>query len=143
MKLISHRGNLSGPQKDQENSPEYLNKAIVMGYDIEVDTWYSNSKIYLGHDYPQYEVNQDYINSISKYAWFHCKNFEILDFFADSVKEYKYFWHENDKFTITSNGFIWTYPGQNVSENSIIVDLSKDAKLVNYNCYAICSDYII
>jgi hypothetical protein len=142
MKLISHRGNLNGPNKDLENNPEYLNKAISLGYDVEVDTWYLNHKIYLGHDFPQHEVDEDYIRSISDKAWFHCKDFGAIEFFSSNKHEYNYFWHESDKFTLTSKGFIWTYPGEQTSINSVIVDLSPDAKQ-NNNCYGVCSDYVI
>ena len=142
-RLISHRGNLEGPKKDQENRPEYLNKALAMGYDVELDIWYLNSKIYLGHDLPQYEVKEDYIESISDRAWFHCKNFEAIEFLSSSSDRYNYFWHQSDRFTLTSKGFIWTYPGEQTSENSIIVDLSKEAKINGYNCYAICADYLL
>jgi hypothetical protein len=141
--LIAHRGNLEGPKKDQENKPEYLNKALAMGYDVEVDIWVLNYKIYLGHDFPQYEVEEDYIRSISNKAWFHCKNFGAIDFLSSSLQESNYFWHQSDKFTLTSKGFIWTYPGEETSGNSVIVDLSGNAKQNNYNCYAICADYIL
>lgn len=143
MKLISHRGNLDGSIKDLENSPEYLNKAISLGYDVEVDIWYSNHKIYLGHDFPQYEVDEDYIKSISDKAWFHCKDFDSLEFLSLNKYDYNYFWHQSDKFTLTSKGFIWTYPGEQTSDNSVIVDLSPDAKQNNTDCYAICSDYVL
>jgi hypothetical protein len=141
--LISHRGNLEGPIKELENSPEYLNKAISLGYDVEVDIWYLNHKIHLGHDFPQYEVDEDYIKSISDKAWFHCKDFESIKFLSSNKHDYNYFWHESDKFTLTSKGFIWTFPGEQTSENSVIVDLSPDAKQNNAGCYAICSDYVL
>jgi hypothetical protein len=143
MILISHRGNLDGPNKDKENSPEYLNKAISLGYDVEVDVWYVTHKIYLGHDFPQYEVDEDYIKQISNSAWFHCKNFEALEFFSRSSYNYNYFWHENDRFTLTSKGFLWTYPGEKTSDKSVIVDLLLDAKQNNHKSYAICSDYVL
>jgi hypothetical protein len=143
MILISHRGNLNGPIKEQENSPEYLNKAIELGYDVEVDTWYVNHKIYLGHDFPQYEVDEEYIQGILNRAWFHCKDFQSLEFFSNNIHNYNYFWHENDRFTITSRGFIWTYPGEQTSANSVIVDLSENSKQNNHKCYAICSDYVM
>jgi hypothetical protein len=141
--LIAHRGNLEGPKKDQENKPEYLNKALAMGYDVEVDIWVLNYKIYLGHDFPQYEVEEDYIRSISNKAWFHCKNFGAIDFLSSNLQTYNYFWHESDKFTLTSKGFIWTYPGEETSSKSVIVDLSTEVKQRNYSCYAVCADYII
>lgn len=71
--------------------------------------------------------------------WIHCKNFEALDYFSKQKENYNYFWHQEDDFTITSKGFIWTYPGKEVGDLSVIVDLEGDSV---YNCYAICSDYL-
>jgi hypothetical protein len=55
MILISHRGNISGPNPEQENHPDYIWAAIQAGYDVEVDVWFENGKFMLGHDEPQYE----------------------------------------------------------------------------------------
>jgi hypothetical protein len=49
MKFISHRGNLSGRNPESENSPSYINMALKLGYDVEVDVWYIDGKWYLGH----------------------------------------------------------------------------------------------
>ena len=35
MRIIAHRGNVTGPCKD-ENCPEHIDKAISLGYDVEV-----------------------------------------------------------------------------------------------------------
>ena len=37
MILISHRGNINGPNPEMENNPEYIQKALDLGYDVEVD----------------------------------------------------------------------------------------------------------
>ena len=52
-----------------------------------------------------------------------------------------YFWHEEDDYTITSKGFIWTYPGKKLFSNSICV-LPENANYKNINCKGICSDFI-
>jgi hypothetical protein len=46
MHLISHRGNIDGISK-LENQPTYIDSAIELGYDVEVDIWYIGGKIYL------------------------------------------------------------------------------------------------
>ena len=33
MKLIAHRGNISGPKPSQENNPEYIDEALFAGFD--------------------------------------------------------------------------------------------------------------
>ena len=37
MYFISHRGNISGIDKNNENKPEYIEKALSLGFDVEVD----------------------------------------------------------------------------------------------------------
>ena len=54
--LISHRGNLNGPQPNKENSPDYINEAIESGYNVEIDIWFIHNKWYLGHNNPTYEI---------------------------------------------------------------------------------------
>lgn len=145
MKLISHRGNLLGPDKSLENTPEYIINAINMGYDVEVDSWLDeNQNIYLGHDEPLYLIKKDFIiNNISK-LWIHCKNIEMLYMLCTKIPEANFFWHENDKFTLTSKGIIWTYPGMQVTPVSVMVHLDPipSGWETDEGMYGICSDYI-
>ena len=48
MILISHRGNINGRIPDLENSPDYIDAAIKLGYDVEVDVWFYNDSFFLG-----------------------------------------------------------------------------------------------
>ena len=57
MKYIAHRGNLNGPNRLLENKPDYLNVALSLGYDVEVDVWFIDGKFFLGHDRPDYEID--------------------------------------------------------------------------------------
>ena len=52
-----------------------------------------------------------------------------------------HFWHQNDDYTLTSNGYFWTFPGKKLNFRSICV-LPELAKYKNINCSGICSDYI-
>ena len=54
----------------------------------------------------------------------------------------KCFFHNVDDYTLTSNGYIWTYPGYEVTDKSIIVNLNEGWQNTNYNCYGVCVDYI-
>ena len=58
MYLISHRGNINGIQKNKENEPHYINKAIESGFDVEVDVRFTEGKFFLGHDNDQYEIDK-------------------------------------------------------------------------------------
>ena len=56
MYLISHRGNLDGPNVKDENKPNYILYALSKGYDVEIDVRIYKDKFFLGHDEPQYKI---------------------------------------------------------------------------------------
>lgn len=146
MKLISHRGNLTGPVQDLENRPDYIIKAINYGFDVEIDLWVidiNNNILYLGHDKPEYKIEHEWIIKNSSNLWIHCKNLFALRYLLQT--DTKYFWHQEDDFALTSNKNIWTYPSKDVLDHSIIVckDISSTIKIFEENiAYGICSDYI-
>lgn len=137
MKIISHRGNISGPNKDYENKPSHIIN-LLNSYDVEIDVWKMQNGLFLGHDIPQYPIGLSFLEA--KGLWCHCKNIEALEFL--SRMDINCFWHENDQYTLTSKKFIWTYPDIHVPSIGIIVDLSKNWKEKNYNCLGVCVDYL-
>jgi glycerophosphoryl diester phosphodiesterase len=46
MLLISHRGNISGPQPKLENTVAYIEQAINQGFDVEIDVWFQDGKFF-------------------------------------------------------------------------------------------------
>lgn len=145
MKLISHRGNINGKNPERENSPDYILEALQQGYEVEVDIWYTWKDVdkfgwFTGHDEPTYEFNMiEFVPYFDK-MWFHCKNLESLS----RINEWDthYFWHQEDDYTLTSKGFIWTYPNKPLTNNSICVLPEDNYPLWNFSCYGICSDFI-
>lgn len=138
MLYISHRGNLEGVNKKDENRPDYIVNAINKSFDVEVDIWFEKNTFFLGHDNPDYPIGIDFIKK--KRLWFHAKN---IDAFYELLKlNVICFWHQNDDVTLTSNGYIWTYPGKKLTQNSICVlpEINNTNKL---DCAGICSDYIM
>ena len=143
MKLIAHRGLTQGPNKDLENNPDQILKAISQGYDCEIDLWKINADLWLGHDAPQYPISQKFLDRNYESIWIHAKNLNALYFLTRAA--YIYFWHENDAFTLTSNRYIWTYPDKELTNQSICVMPEwHDPEFKNLNkiCYGICSDYV-
>ena len=143
MKLISHRGNISGPNPQKENHPNYILNALNKGYEVEIDVWYVD-KFMLGHDKPQYEFPFDLLEKFYTKLWVHCKNIEAIVKLKNNPElnsRLNYFWHENDTVTLTSKGYIWAYPGKQPINNSIAVmpEISNDNIT---QCKGICSDYI-
>lgn len=141
MKLISHRGNLEGRIPSMENHPDYIIKSIKLGYDVEIDLRYINNKFYLGHDNPEYEIDVEWIKKHSTNLWVHCKNLQCVSKLYREKYSLNYFWHEQDKVTLTSMGYIWAYPGLQKIKGSIAVlpELYNDDIT---DCIGLCSDFI-
>jgi hypothetical protein len=142
MILISHRGNIDGKILEKENHPNYIDATLGSGYDVEVDVWYIDGKIMLGHDNPQYEVNLRWFTDRINKLWIHCKNMESLIYFRDCGYDINYFWHQTDDVIITSKDFLWAHPGKQPINNSIAVLpelFDDDIK----ECIGVCSDFII
>ena len=139
MILISHRGNINGINQEMENFPDYIDEAIKLGYDVEVDVWYGDGLLWIGHDEPQYGVNLEWFNDRAERLWIHCKNLKTVEFLMNT--ELHYFFHVNDPTTITSDGFIWQHPDHEPIKNSISVLPEINGWDVS-NCLGVCSDYI-
>jgi len=142
MKYIAHRGLFNGPDVNLENRPEQIEQALNEGFDCEVDLWLIDSDFYLGHDRPDYAIRNEWLNKPG--LWIHAKNLAALKWLTETDLEY--FWHEEDKFTLTSNNYIWTYPGNALTSRSVMVMPEYVDKSLenarNAQCYAICSDYV-
>jgi hypothetical protein len=143
MILISHRGNLGGRIPERENHPDYIDEAITLGYDVEIDLWFVEGKFMLGHDEPQYEVYTEWLYQRSDKVWIHCKNIKAFEFFNffHHKQDIHYFWHEEDTVTLTSKGYIWAYPGKQPIKNSIAVMPEIHNEEITH-CKGVCSDYI-
>ena len=139
MIFISHRGNLYGSDKEQENSIESINFALSLGLDVEIDVWFKNQQFYLGHDEPQYSISQEYLANPK--LWCHAKNKEALFTFRNL--DIHYFWHEQDSYTITSKGYIWSHVDMPISPYAICVlpELTNQSDLKD--SLGICSDQIL
>jgi len=140
MIIIAHRGLLDGPDKQLENHPKQIEHALEENFYVEVDVRVINKRIFLGHDTPDYEVEERWLTIIAPHMWAHCKNIEALLFFKNREQKFHFFWHEEDTLTLTSRGFIWVYPGKQPVKNSIAVmpELHKDDVS---ECFGICTDY--
>lgn len=139
--LIAHRGLINGPSKELENRPDQILTAIDQGFDCEVDVRYIDGKWFLGHDNPDYEIPFEFLKKPE--LWIHAKNLDALYMLGNTYTNY--FWHQGDDFTLTNFGWIWTYPGNPLTKNSVCVMPEwndPEFKNLNTNCYGICSDYV-
>lgn len=147
IRFISHRGNYVGKNDVMENHPDRVRELIIKGYDVEVDIWLIENQFYLGHDRPTHEVNIDFLRLHKDKLWLHCKNGEALNCLGHYSREgkplFNYFWHQKDDYTLTSKGYIWTYPGVELQFNSVVVlPETIEGFELGDNCLGICSDEI-
>lgn len=135
MKIISHRGNIDGINIETENNPLQIDKVINLGYDVEIDLRIKDSKLFLGHDYPQYEINIEWLNKRKNKLWIHAKDYDSITLLKST--DLNWFWHDKDDMTLTSHGFIWSNIGK-YFESGITVSLEY-TKLPNY-ILGVCTD---
>ena len=148
MKIISHRGNLFGPDPKTENTKKQIELAIKHGFDVEVDLWVIDGKLYLGHDEPTHKITTAFLFKYNFYLWIHCKNLEALVFLNkenEKTIKYNYFWHEKDKVTLTSLGTPWCYPETYVNGGITVVWGSDYQEVLKQNpkILGICTDYAV
>mgnify|MGYP000680418704 CR=1 len=158
MRIISHRGNLTGPNVDKENTESYLLAALGCEYDIEFDLWYFADKFWLGHDQPTHSFSFDHILTWSaKYSnqkfYVHCKNMWALEKMTGELPSNVIpFFHDIDQCILLRDGYIWVHPNaiasSSIKDKSIAVfsacktahyDIYYDLNFRNY--YGICTDY--
>lgn len=142
MLLISHRGNLDGPNPEKENHPNYVGAALYDGYHVEVDVWYVDGEFVLGHDAPTYQVGYQWF--YNSRLWCHCKNIEALYKLSPNPLV-NAFMHGEDDAVLTSQNYIWTYPKSTLklTDKSIAVlpERTEEWPGLN-NCFGICTDYV-
>ena len=145
MKLIAHRGNLTGKQPDLENSPAFIDAAISKGYDVEIDLRTDDDqKIYLGHDSPDYLIDISFLSERKNFLWIHCKDRQALDI----ALQYNLncFWHTTDDYTLTNNGTVWAYPGKLPTSFKSVMVLPEIfwtfEEIKKFKMFGICSDYV-
>lgn len=141
MRIIAHRGLVDGPNMTLENNPGHILNTLNSGFDCEIDLWKVQESLYLGHDSPVYKIDVDFL--YNQGLWIHAKNIEAFQFLTSQFS-LNYFWHQEDNYTLTSNGCIWAYPGQPVTEQCVAVLPERlDPSLDNLprHVYAICTDF--
>lgn len=143
MILISHRGNINGKNTKRENHPSYIDEAIEAGYDVEIDIWYLEGRLFLGHDSPDYLVDIHWLENRSNKLWIHCKNMDALSYFNEyewnKSIHFNYFSHDVDMGVLTSHSYIWS---TNLFDRGILVLPEVFNREPFEGTIGICSDVI-
>lgn len=147
-RIISHRGNIEGPDHLNENTIAQIEKCIRLGLDVEIDLRMKNGEPHLGHDFAQHKVTKEWLSENLSYLWIHVKEYEALVWLNEHLPHAVYFCHESDKFTLISNGFIWSHDLKNKVTGKCVIPLLSlkdinDFEFENQqDLYAICTDYV-
>jgi hypothetical protein len=139
MILISHRGNVEGPNSTFENHPTRINDALGRGYDCEVDIRIIDNKIYLGHDEPTHLISIGWLHKRRDRLWIHCKDLKTFSKFNTFYRNFNYFFHDSDLGVLTSLSYIWSV--NNVKNGILVMPESFNTKPNKYTL-GVCSDYI-
>ena len=141
MKFIAHRGNVNGINPSRENTVSYIEEAINMGFDVEIDLWRVGIRYFLGHDAPHHEVDIMFLREHSQRLWCHAKDIPTL-YDLTLYQVFNCFLHDVDDCALTSHGYLWTYFNKPTTEKSIILAFDKSPDVGREDIAGICSDYI-
>jgi hypothetical protein len=145
MIFISHRGNTDSIKKDLENTQKYIDLAISKGYEVEIDIWYVDQNLFLGHDKPEKLVSLQWLEERKDKLWIHTKNRSALEYFTMQKNCFKFFWHTIEPYILTSNCLIWAHDYESINNEKIcIIPLLSLEQVVEADVrdwYAICTDF--
>jgi len=139
MILISNKGNIDGVNPESENKQDYIQMAINRGFQVKVDLWLMDNKLYLGSDKPDYELDIDWLERNASKLWIQCRSAELLSKLIDldPIGSNLHIFIYNGETTLTNRGYIWDHTGYKSISLTDIKDIDDD---LDY--YGICSDHI-
>lgn len=120
-RIISHRGNLSGPDPDLENKLEHIETVLnTTQLDVEIDIRAIDGKLFLGHDSIEDSVSLNFLLNNKDRLWIHCKNIEAYEVFSRyrsfGASTFNFFFHDKDPCALTSNGWLWGFPNSTLND---------------------------
>ena len=145
MIFISHRGNLNGIISERENSPAYIDECLNSGFRCEIDLRIKGGIPHLGHDIADYPVSVDWLGKRRDKLWIHVKEYDALIWLMKNIPNSIFFCHESDRYTLVSNGFIWSHDLTNSMTARCVIPLLSKKSIENYGhtgAGAVCSDFI-
>ena len=140
MRLISHRGNTEGKCL-MENMPSLAEFAMYLGFEVELDFWYTKGNFYTGHDEPIYKVEEEWLLKYKDELWCHGKN--VLALQRLHKLGLNTFAHMEDPFVVTTHGHVISHPYANWKPDTIVMlpERSKSKQGLK-KAMGVCSDHI-
>ena len=143
MRLISNKGNISGVSEN-ENNPEQIQNAIDNGYEVKVNLWLKDNKLYTGNNEAEHLFSLEFLETNHSKLWLQCHDIELIKRFSEIDPlglKINYFWIDNGNVVRTSKG-VWI-----VRENEPFdgcVYLNPEINELDYSkCLGLISDRIL
>ena len=141
IRIISHRGNLSGPDLSRENKEVAISECILLGLDVEIDIWLTNKEFYLGHDQGENLTSENFLIKNSEFLWVHCKNTEAFEVAIEL--NLNAFMHTIEPYVITTKGYYWAFPGMPPLPRETIACMPELSEMKNLDkFYGVCTDFV-
>ena len=142
---ICHRGILNTSAKELENNFGVLIQREIQGLAVEVDVWYAEKSLWLGHDKPEYRITLEWL-AASRRRLIHAKDGATFAYLLEEAGkralDLHVFYHTDEDYVLTNKGLVICYPGQPLLPGSLCMMPERASyspeQLVN--AYAICSD---
>jgi len=139
---IAHRGLISGPNHEAENSMTTITEWCRQGKASELDIWWCKGAFWIGHDEPREPVSPEFLNS--EYLWIHAKNAEAFYRLQKLSNErgwgLRIFYHTDEDYALTTRGDTIILPGLPDREGWTYM-MPEMASLIPTVSAKICSDY--
>ena len=146
-KIILHRGN-NGVDTLKENDPATIEIRNKSGYSVECDIWCKDSKWFLGHDHPEFEIIDLDLFLLNKNNLIHAKDGEtfskLLKYCRERGLNNEIFYHTTEDYVLSTRGTIIAYPGRQLyDENLCMMPENMGRSITNIEnaiIIGICSD---
>lgn len=134
---ISNQGNLAGKDPDEENKPDYIEKALGHGVCVKTDIWVIKDRTVTGTEHPSTGINLNLFDK--EKLLIQARNPTALLYLLE--EGYHCYWRESDNLIMTNRNFILSYAGS-IFPKSIIMLPEENTIITNNDYMGICSDFI-
>lgn len=144
---ICHRGNVNGSVKELENNFGVLIQRSIQGHYVEVDVWYHENHLWLGHDKPEYKITLEWL-AADKRRLIHAKDGKTLEHLLQEsgrkALDLHVFYHTDEDYVLTNKGLVICYPGKPLLQGSLCMmpERAQYSQQELLKSFAICSDTI-
>ena len=136
---------MNGPVKELENNFGVLIQRAIQGHSVEVDVWYHEGHLWLGHDKPDYKITFEWLVS-NKRRLIHAKDGKTFEYLlleaGKRAIDIHVFYHTEEDYVLTNKGLVICYPGKPLLQGSLCM-MPERAKYTSEEMqkpFTICSD---